>query len=454
MLLSRFIAIALWSLSFACHAQDHAQALERLADYIGVDTTNPPGNETRGVEFLGRILTDAGIAFETAESAPGRGNLWARLEGGDEPALILLHHIDVVPATAAAWDSDPYQAVIKDGELFGRGAIDTKSLGIMHLEAFLALHRSGRPLNRDVIFLATADEEAGGMLGAGWLLEQRPEIFDGAGFLLNEAGAGIASKAGTRFQIEIAQKRPYWLRLVASGQPGHGSSPRATSAPVRLIAALNRIQQTPFDLRVTPMVRAMFERIAPYEDPDWQAALADIDKALGTPGFVDRLQAARPHLHAVLRNTCSITMLAGSEKINVIPPTASAELDCRILPDEDVDAFRAALAARIDDDQIRIEPIMSFAPSASSADTALFRLLEAVIREHYPAAGVVATMQAGFTDSHYFRERGIVSYGYGPFVISSAALASVHGNNERIGIETFTRGVAMMTEVVSAFTRP
>ncbi|MEX2481777.1 MAG: M20/M25/M40 family metallo-hydrolase [Gammaproteobacteria bacterium] len=447
----RFVAIALLLCGIPFAVQAESEALERLARYIEVDTTNPPGNETRGVAFLGEILAAAGIAYETAEPEAGRGSLWARLEGGDQPALILLHHIDVVQASPDAWDTDPLQAVIKDGELFGRGAIDTKSLGIMHLEAFLALHRSGRALNRDVIFLATADEEAGGQLGAGWLVEQRPEIFEGAGYLLNEAGLGITSSGKTRFQIEVAQKRPYWLRLVASGQPGHGSSPRATPAPARLVAALHRIQQAPFEPRVTAPVRAMFKGIAPYEDPAWQAALADIDAALDEAGFLERLQEDKPHLHALLRNTCAITMLSGSGKINVIPPTASAEIDCRILPEQDAGEFLAAITERIDDEQIRIESIMNFEPSASSADTALFRLLETVIGKHYPEAGVIASVQAGFTDSHFFRERGIVSYGFGPFVIPSAAISSVHGNNERIGIASFERGVEMMTEVVAAF---
>jgi acetylornithine deacetylase/succinyl-diaminopimelate desuccinylase-like protein len=165
--------------------------------------------------------------------------------------LILLHHIDVVPATPEAWDTDPLQAVVKDEKLFGRGALDMKSLGIMHLEAFLSLHRSGVPLSRDVIFMATADEEAGGVLGAGWLIENRPEIFEGVGYLLNEGGRGTETDGQTWFQIEVAQKRPYWLRLIATDEPGHGSVPLPTSATTRLIASLQRIQQSPFEPRIT-----------------------------------------------------------------------------------------------------------------------------------------------------------------------------------------------------------
>jgi acetylornithine deacetylase/succinyl-diaminopimelate desuccinylase-like protein len=425
--------------------------LDRLKGYIETDTVNPPGNETRGVEFLSRILDDAGIAYETVESAPGRGNIWARLEGGAAPALLLLHHIDVVPATRAAWDTDPLQAVERNGMLFGRGALDTKSLGIMHLEAFLALHESGVPLARDVIFMATADEEAGGLYGAGWLVEHRPELFENVGYVLNEGGRGTATDERSWFEIEVAQKRPYWLRLVATDEPGHGSRPLPTSAPTRLIAALQRIQETPFEPRVTDAVRVMFEGIAEYVDPEWQAPLRNIEQAVREPEFLDRFQAAMPGRHALVRNTCSITMLSGSDKINVVPPTASAELDCRILPTQDAARFLEDIRRRIDDPRIEVEEIMLFGPAESSSDTPLFDLLASMSTQHYPGAGVVAAVAAGFTDSHFFRDLGIVSYGFAPVLIREADARTVHGNNERIGIDTFDRGVEIMTQIVRAF---
>jgi len=431
----------------------HAQtvALDRLSAYIGVDTTNPPGNETRGVEFFARIFDTAGIAYETAESAPGRGNIWARLEGGDEAGLVLLHHMDVVPAVPAAWDSDPLTATIRDGMLFGRGALDTKSLGIMHLEAFLALHRSGRPLNRSVIFLATADEEAGGYFGAGWLVENRLELFEGVGYLLNEGGRGVRSGEQISFQIELAQKRPYWLRLIATDEPGHGSRPQLSSAPTRLIAALQRIQDSPFEPRIVAPVREMFARISESVAPIWQESLANIDEAILSPDFLTRFQAAEPGLHALVRNTCSITMLTGSQKINVVPPMSSAELDCRILPDQDAGVFLDAIRERVDDDQIEIEEIMLFSAAQSSSDTSLYSLLEKSVRTHYPSAGIAPAVAAGFTDSHFFRDIGITSYGYNPSIRSVAAGVSVHGNNERIGIDAFHRGVEIMIETVAAF---
>jgi acetylornithine deacetylase/succinyl-diaminopimelate desuccinylase-like protein len=433
-------------------AQAQTTALERLGTYIEIDTTNPPGNETRGVEFFAAIFEAAGIPYETVESAPGRGNIWVRLKGGSEPGLILLHHIDVVPATPEAWRTDPLKAVEIDGELYGRGTLDTKSLGIMHLEAFLALHRSGQPLNRDVIFMATADEEAGGLYGAGWLVENRPEIFEGVGYLLNEGGRGVISAGGKiSFHIELAQKRPYWLRLTATDEPGHGSRPRPTSATTRLIAALQRIQEAPFEPRIVGPVRDMFKAIADDVDPQWREPLKNIDQAILDPRFVANFQAELPGLHALIRNTCSITVLTGSQKINVVSPTAVAELDCRILPDQDSGDFLDGIRARIDDDQIEIEEIMLFGAAATSSDTPLYTHLVDKTREHFPAVGIAPAVATGFTDSHFFRDIGIASYGYSPGLRTETQSASVHGNNERIGIATFNQGVNIMIELVEAF---
>jgi acetylornithine deacetylase/succinyl-diaminopimelate desuccinylase-like protein len=450
--MSRVIATSLSILILAAtfSAQAGEDPLDRLARYISVDTTNPPGNEMRGVAFFAPILEEAGIPFDSAESAPGRGNIWARLEGGDEPALVLLHHMDVVPATASAWDSDPLIAVEKEGYLYGRGALDTKALGIMQLEAFLALHRSGKRLDRDVLFMATADEEAGGAFGAGWLVENRPELFEKVGFLLNEGGSCQQSNE-LACTVEVAQKVPVWLKLAAEDTPGHGSAPRTTSAPSRLVAALERIRRAPFEPRVLPSVRTMFASLARTEEPKWQEPLREIDEAIQDPDFLVRLQAEKPHLHALIRNTCSLTVLSGSSKINVVPPEASAELDCRVLPDQDVDAFIEAIRERIADDAIRIEKIMAFSAAASPSDTELFRVLESVSKEHYPKAIVIPSVTAGFTDSHFFRDLGIVSYGFGPIVVTQEDYLGVHGNNERIGVKNFRQGVRAMTEIVERF---
>lgn len=195
-------SLAIWSLvvlSLPVHAESmEDEALAWLQSFLKVDTINPPGNESRAVEFLASILENEGIPYQTAESAPGRGNIWARIEGGDEPALILLSHTDVVPANMKYWTTDPLSGEIKDdGFLYGRGALDMKGTGISQLATFLALHRSGRPLNRDVVLVATADEEAGGLYGAGWLIDNHPEIFEGAGLLINEGSGGEDNAGGS-----------------------------------------------------------------------------------------------------------------------------------------------------------------------------------------------------------------------------------------------------------------
>jgi len=441
------IAAALTLLPAVANASGSV-AFERLKEYVSIDTVNPPGNESRGVKFFADILTKAGIPFDSAESAPGRGNIWAKLEGGDKPALVLLHHIDVVPATAEKWLTDPLNPIVKDGALIGRGTLDTKALGIMHLEAFLALAASGVPLERDVLFLATADEEAGGMMGAGWMVAEHPELFTNVGYLLNEGGLGRKGDDHEYFGIEIAQKRPNWIRLTATDTPGHGSMPRPTSAATRIIEALHRIHTQPFETRVTPKVREMFRSLAPHMNPENRAIFADIDSAVQRPGFIEQFHAKNPMMTALLRNTCSITMLEGSQKVNVISPTASAELDCRILPDQDPDEFLQQIRQRVADDSIEIERYLAFPPSESSADTPLFSILEEALKSAYPAASTVPSVSTGFTDSHFFRDLGIVSYGFLPILVPDSDLSGIHGNNEKINIETFENGVDIMTRVV------
>ena len=198
------------------------EAVQRTTEYIRINTTNPPGNEVLTMRYLARILQQEGIPFDTASSAPGRGNIWARLKGGTKPALVLLHHMDVVPADPKYWDADPFAATLKNGEIWGRGTLDTKTLGILELESFLALHRSHVPLDRDLIFMATADEEAGGVFGAQWVVQHHPEAFRGAGFVINEGGSGSIDGTSRSFSIEVTQKTPLWLKLTATGAPGHG----------------------------------------------------------------------------------------------------------------------------------------------------------------------------------------------------------------------------------------
>ena len=348
------------------------EAIKWLQEYIKIDTINPPGNEYRAVEFYKKIFQSEGIKFSTAESAPGRGNIWARLNGGDEPGLILLQHTDVVPADPKYWTTDPLSGDIKDGYIWGRGALDMKGTGISQLATFLSLARNKSPLNRDVVFLATADEEAGGLFGVGWLIEQRPELFSNIGYALNEGGGGSLTDGRTQFSIEITQKVPYWLRLTTRGEPGHGSRPQASTAVTELVAALDRLREHDFPFRVIPAVDAYFRGMAVTRSPTWQRRYVDIAAAIQQPGVADELRNENPSHYALLRNTCSMTRLSASEKINVIPTEAWAELDCRLLPDQSPEAFLQELGAILGE-AVDVETLMGFTPTAYASSKANVR---------------------------------------------------------------------------------
>ena len=417
------------------------EAVKLLQNYLRVDTISPPGNESRAVEFFAKILEKEGIEYDSAESAPGRGNLWARLKGGDKPALILLHHSDVVPANEEYWDFDPLSGEIKDGYILGRGALDMKGTGISHFANFLALHRSGKKLNRDVIFIAAADEESGGTYGVGWLIENKPEIFEGAGLLLNEGGSGFRSNDQVIFSIEITQKIPVWLRLTSIDQPGHGSSPRTTSSVSRIVEALHKIWNNPFEPRILPAVERVFQERSIGLDEPMASEYRDIKTSIQNPDFMKRLQLFSPSTHALTRETCSLSRMEGSNKINVIPPKAWAEIDCRILPDKTPKDFIKQITDLIDDSNIEVDLLMSGYPGVSPMDSELYLAIEEFIGQNYPNSKLSPSVSTGFTDSRFTRGIGIASYGFNTYIYEGNESSSIHGNNEKINEKSFRNSV-------------
>ena len=424
------------------------EAVGWLQNYIQIDTINPPGNEYRAVDFLAEIFEAEGIEYQTAESAPGRGNIWARLEGGNEPGLILLQHSDVVPADEEFWTIPVLSGAIRDGVILGRGARDMKGLGTLQLATFIALHRSGVELNRDVVFLATADEEAGGMFGVGWLIENRPEIFEDIGILLNEGGGGSRVGQSVVFSVEVTQKVPVWLRLYAIDRPGHGSSPRTTSSVTRIVQALNTMLENPFPPRIIGPVNDYFSALSVDMDEEWAGSYANIQAAINDPNFVAKLHDARPGHNSLIRDTCSMTRMSGSNKINVIPPTAWAELDCRILPDKPADQFMSELDDLIGHTGVEIQKIMAFTPAISETNSRLYRAIDSVTQELHPGSRVLPSVSTGFTDSHFTRDLGIISYGFNPIITNRGEHTGVHGNDEQVGEEAFRRGVGDFYAVV------
>lgn len=417
------------------------EAVEWLKAYLQIETVNPPGNESRAVDYIANIFEQEGIEFNSAESAPGRGNIWARIEGGDKPALVLLHHSDVVPVNEKYWDFDPFSGEIKDGYILGRGALDMKGTGISHLANFINLHRQGKKLNRDVIFIGAADEESGGNFGVGWLVKNHPEIFEGAGLLLNEGGSGYKSNDSIVFSVEITQKVPVWLRLTAIDTPGHGSSPRSTSSVSRVVKALNIIWNNPFPPRIIPEVEKVFiERSGGLDEP-YSSEYRNIKESIKDPIFMKRLQSFSASAHALTRDTCSLTRMMGSSKINVVPPEAWAEVDCRMLPDRTTEEFISDFKALIKDTGVEVELIMSAVPAISQTDSELFLAIEDFSKNNYPGSRVAPSVSTGFTDSRFTRGLGIQSYGFNPLISTGDEYSSIHGNNERINEKAFRQSV-------------
>ncbi len=425
------------------------QATPRLVEYLQINTVNPPGNETRGAEYFAKIFDAEGIPYQMIESAPGRGNIVARLKGGDEPGITLLHHIDVVPFDEALWEHPPLAGNIVDGIVYGRGAVDMKNVAIIQLQAFLYLHRSGLPLKRDVVFVATADEEAGGHFGLGFLVKEHRELFEGIGFSLNEGGGGVEGDM-PQFSISVIEKTPLWLRVTAKGTSGHGSTPTQDAATKKLLAALSHIPQWD-QPRVLPVMREYLQRIASSYPEYFRERFLQIDQAVKDPAFIGKVRAEYPPIAARLSNTCSINGLQASAKVNVISSSASAEVDCRLLPDQDPDVFKQQFKSWLKDDSIEIEEILRFAPSTSSMESELFVAIEKFVTAKYPSAKIIPTMTAGFTDSHWLREIGIVAYGFIPSLYNPERTTGFHANNERIAVDDLEEATANMIDFLVDF---
>ncbi|MGH9833317.1 MAG: M20/M25/M40 family metallo-hydrolase [Blastocatellia bacterium] len=427
------------------------EALELFIQYLKVDTTNPPGNETRAAQFFANICKREGIEHQVFEPFPGRGTIWARVRGdGSKRPIILLNHTDVVPHNREFWSVDAFSGATKDNFIYGRGAMDMKSLGMAQFVTLLTLKRARVPRTRDVIFVATADEEAGGLKGAGWFAKNHPELLGKAEFLFNEGGNNIVDSNGRVMAIGVgpSEKTPAWLRLTATGEAGHGSVPRPDSSVNRLLRALNRLLDYNPQIQLTPVVEQAFRSMSPLMAQPQAAKYANIREAIKDPDFLRQLESD-PTARAVIRNTISITMLEGSNKINIIPPAARAEIDTRVVPGEKLERWIAELRGVIKDDTIKIEPILAFEANASPIDSELVKTVAAIAKQRYPEAIITHPVLAGFTDSHYFRELGVMSYGFSPFVAPPRELGGgYHGNDERIGKKAYVEGVRFFYEVI------
>jgi len=403
--------------------------------------------------WLAVVLRRDGIDAQIFEPAQGKANLYARLRGdGSARPLILLNHMDVVLASPEYWTVDPFSGLIKDGYVWGRGALDMKGEAIAQLMTMLILKRAHVPLKRDIIFLATSDEEIGAGVGAAWIAEHQADLVRDAEFLLNEGGVTRADgRGGVEFYgVGTTEKSPFWLDVTARGTAGHGSRPTPDNPVHRLIRALNRIAEWRTPLTVIPAVERSFRDLATIErDSTVRRWLSDIRTALRDSVAVRAITADLTY-NALLRNTISITGLKGSDKTNVIPPVATAAIDVRLLPGQDPATFLAELTRVVGDTAVTVRPQGPNWPATESPiETEMFRAITAVAHARHPNALVTTLMLPGFTDSHYFRRMDIASYGLGPFPLTQGESRGVHGNDERVRIDALRFGVRFYYDVVT-----
>jgi acetylornithine deacetylase/succinyl-diaminopimelate desuccinylase-like protein len=435
------------------YAKLREETAQRLSEYIRINTSNPPGNELAAARWLNDVLAKEGIRgmiLDTAELGPGRGNFYARLPG--DPGgrgIALVHHMDVVTATANDWIVDPFGGEIRDGYVWGRGALDMKGHGIIQLMAFVALKRAGVRLNRDLVYVGNADEEIGG-LGSRTFLERHPDLVKRIEYVLTEGADTRVEKGKVRwFGIDVGEKRTWWKKLVARGTTSHGSVPQGDNPVDRLIRALDRIVDYQTPVRLTPAVDRFFKAQARDQTGPGKAWLANAAAALETKEGRAWI-LSQPERNALLRTTITPTVLRGSENTNVIPQEASVELDIRLLPDEDTVAFRRTLERLIADPKIRIESIGDMAPPYSAPlDTDMFHALERVAGRVLPGVPVATPVSAGASDRPYWAAAGAVAYGIDPYLVElEENRLSVHGNNERLSLENIEFGLKYYVEVI------
>ncbi len=424
------------------------ELVDLLAGYLMADTTNPPGNEARGVDYLGAVLDREGIPWERVPLAPGRDSLIARLEGGDKPALCLLSHIDVVPVEPERWNKPAFSGLIEDGYLYGRGALDMKSLGAMELQTMVLLKRQGVALDRDVVLLAVADEEVDNQ-GARQLAAMWDKI--GCSHVINEGGIGVRGALlddQLVFPVSITEKGNLWVKMIASGTPGHGSTPRPDQAPDRLLAAVEKLKARDVDVDIQPAMREMLKR-AGQEQGGFVGFVMSHRATVGL--FVKPKLLANPVTRATITNTINVTGFSGASNMNVVPAEATAQLDCRMLPGTTTDQMLATLRDLVDDDQVRFEVVGGGDAVVTPWEDPLFEAIARNLVDGHDHVVAAPFISVGSTDSTYLRPLGVHAYGIHPIEVSEGDLVGMHGDNERVSVAELQQGLRRLYSIVVDF---
>ena len=429
-----------------------------LSDLIRIDTTNPPGNETAAAQYVAGVLQKENIPAEVLEIAPGRSITVARLQGGPLPdpskALLLVAHMDVVGVDKTKWTADPFGAVVKDGYIYGRGAIDDKGMLAANLATFIQLKRSGVRLNRDVIFLADDDEEQGGPASIKAVIDKYWNKIACA-FAINEGGRVVLQ--GNKIQyvgIQSAAKVSYNVAVTAAGTSGHASIPLPDNSVVHLAAAIEKIGTLETPVQMTSITRRYFEQLAPIEDEDtakWIRALLDQPERFQLAA--KRLGDMNPMWSSMMRDSISPTELRAGVRVNVIPSESWANLNVRLLPGDSINTVIQEMQKAVNDPKIKFEvaPDSGINAPDSSLSSELYTSMQHVAAQQFPGAAIVPFLSTGATDSAELRFHNVQSYGLLPFPLTESDIARMHADDERIPVASFHTGVEFLYRTVHEF---
>jgi acetylornithine deacetylase/succinyl-diaminopimelate desuccinylase-like protein len=424
--------------------QAQTEAAKFLGELVKLDTSNPPGNEARAAEYIKRVLAAEGISAQIYESAPGRGNLVARLKGnGKKKPLLLMGHIDVVGVERDKWTEDPFAAVVKDGYLYGRGSIDDKSMDAANLEVFLLLHRQKVPLDRDVILLAEAGEEGTTQFGIDFMVKDHWDEI-ACEYALNEGGDAVEENGKVQYvAVSTTQKVPRGFSLVAHGTSGHGSAPRVDNAIAHLAAAVDKAAHWEAPMRLNETTRRFFQQMARISLPEKAQLYSHVEDL----AVQQKLRQTEPSYYSMLRTSLVPTIIKGGFRSNVIPAEAEARFDVRALPDENMDALKANLIKLFNDPAIQIVDAENLnqrpATPPSGLETDGFHALEHAQQKVFPGVPTIPIMQVGATDSAQLRAKGVQAYDIGT-VMSAEDQKRVHGNDERVQLAGFGKFVQFL----------
>ena len=428
-----------------------------LADLIKINTSNPPGNEQIAAMYITGILAKEGIKAEILDMAPGRSAVVARLRSSavaqPSRALLLVAHLDTVPVEKSRWSVDPFGAVVKDGYLYGRGAIDDKGMLAANLAVFISLKRSMAHLNRDVIFLATDDEEAGGNASIRMLIAKHWEKI-AAGFAINEGGNVFLKNGKVQYAgVQADEKVAFNIAVIARGPSGHASQPTKDNAVVHLAAALAKIGTYSAPVHFTSIVRRYFEGLAPLEDDEmgkWIRSMETSDRGEHAQRVISD---ASPLWNAMMRDTIAPTMLTAGVANNVIPAEARANLNVRLLPGDTIDKVLNDLNKLVNDPLVKLElqPNSGLAAPSSSLESEFYAVITKVVSQEFSGAPALPFQSTWLTDSAQLRLHQVQAYGLVPFPLSQEDLKRMHGDDERIPLGAFDKGVDVLAKIVTEF---